>query len=47
MMVLRTFPFLICTQTSYKLHEITPEVLIEASRFFSHFPPQLYAADDG
>ena len=46
MTVLPTFPFLICTQTSYQLHDITPEVLMAASRFFARFPPEIHMSDE-
>ena len=36
-----TCPFLVCRMTSYKLHEITPDVLYEASRSFRKYPPTL------
>lgn len=33
-----TFPFLVCRMTSYKLHELTPDVLLEAARSFARYP---------
>ena len=45
-MVSTTYPFLICRETSYKLHELTPAVLMEASRSFAKFPPRVRANPD-